>query len=62
VKLYAKIGTHPAGYVDLPRKRKEPKVGDRIAWLEAKNGKLQTGVVDEIRDVLGQRLFFVARM
>lgn len=72
IVLYAKVGTGPAGYIRVYRKRTLPKVGDFIRFKPSDfYGRMhhderwrqwQGGVVDGMYGVGGQTLYLVARM
>lgn len=64
MKIYIKIGTLPASYMHVCNKRKEPKIGD---WIQVKENKSrytpkQGVLIDLIKNINGQELFFAKRM
>ena len=61
MKLYMKIGPHPATYVYAPRLRKLPVIGQWVTIIEEPNMQPTKVLVDAIGDIDGQPLYFAAR-
>lgn len=65
MQIYAKIGTGSGSIIWVGYKRKLPIVGDFIKFKPhppEKYAKWETGVIDEIKDVGNQLLYFIERM
>lgn len=63
MEIYIKIGTHPATYMQVVHMRKPPAIGDSICVKEDdKPGtKPHSVLIDDIKTVHGQVLYFAAR-
>jgi hypothetical protein len=66
IKLYAKIGTHPATYVWIYRRRAPPAVGEHVVFrdtLDDERARRKHGVVDLIKEMPGgEPLFYIGLM
>lgn len=60
-KIYAKVGTHSSGIIYVGFKRNLPNVGDKIKFRrDIDSRKWEQGMVDDIRLICGEALFFIA--
>lgn len=64
MRLYAKIGTHPATYVHVVRKKKLPKIGEHFQVVDeldegSKPIWVRCSIIKKISDV---DLYYVERM
>lgn len=60
LRLHAKVGTHPACYIELyGRHPKSLGVGSQITFRNPETGRIATGIIREVRDVLDEPLYFL---
>jgi hypothetical protein len=65
IQLYAKIGTHPATYVWVYRRKRPPAVGDRLVFRDGldERDRRQHGVVNLIKELPGgARVYHIGLM
>ena len=64
MQIYVKIGTMPAQYYHLFRRRKTPSVGDHIQVKKENKSyiKPESILIDGLKRIHGETLFLAARM
>ena len=61
MKLHVKVGTHPAYFASVVRKRKPPKVGEQLIIRDEYGREIRV-LVDEIKDLGFSTVYFMELM